>query len=135
MGDTIDKKASRMDVKTFNASQNIKYALRALHPADCTSRAIKVFHREDKHYTPIDSSLVNNMRHARSRQKAEQHSAREELQKEKDTFQINDEQKKTKKAVAESSVKAAKEGKAQHQSILEQAYKPIVMNDNNEFSE
>ena len=37
MGDTIDKKSNRMKVNTFNASQNIKYALQALHPAQCTA--------------------------------------------------------------------------------------------------
>ena len=81
MGDTIDKKSNWMKVETFNAIQNIKYALQALHPAECTPRAIKVLHRDNKHYSPTDSSVVTNMRLARSKQKAKQKAARDEGRK------------------------------------------------------
>ena len=47
MGDTIDQKDNLMKIDIFNAIQNIKYALPALHPAECTFRAIKVFHRDN----------------------------------------------------------------------------------------
>ena len=45
MGDTTERISNRMKVETFNAIQNIKYALQAFHPAGYTSRTIKVFHR------------------------------------------------------------------------------------------
>ena len=59
-GDTTNTKSNRMKVKTFNAIQNIKYVLQPLHPAVCISGEIKVFHRDNKHYSPNDSSLVTN---------------------------------------------------------------------------
>ena len=130
MGDTIDKKSNRMKVNTFNASQDIKYALQALHPAQCTSRAIKVFHRADKHYSPIDSSLVTNMRLARSRQKSEQAVEREEMRKRESSFQMSV-HGKTKKAVAAASAKIAEVSRMKHQEILEKAYKPNCPEPNN----
>ena len=124
MGDTTDKKSNRMKVESFNSIQNIKYALQALHPAEFTSRAIKVFHRDNKYYSPIDSSLVTNMRLAWSKQKVKQKAARDERKEKDGTFQIKDWKKKRKKDVAEASAKMAEEPHLKHQQVLEQAYKP-----------
>ena len=94
---TLDKKSNRMKFETFNAIQNIKCTLQALHPAECTSRAIKVFHRDNKHYSPIDSSQVTNMWLAQSKQKAKQKAAHDEREEKDGMFQIKDHKKKIKK--------------------------------------
>ena len=135
MGDTIDKKSNRMKVNTFNASQiynmlSKHYTQPHGHPAQCTSRAIKVFHRADKHYSPIDSSLVTNMRLARSRQKSEQAVERKEMRKRDSSFQMSV-HGKTRKAVAAASAKIAEVSRLKHQEILEKAYKPNCPEPNN----
>ena len=50
--------------------------MQALHSAESASRAIEVFHMDNKHYSRIDSPLVTNMPLARSKQKAKQKTAR-----------------------------------------------------------
>ena len=62
MCDVIDKKTNKMKDKIFSATQTIKYSLQAKHPGCCSSRAVKVFSRADKHYSPVNSALVTNMR-------------------------------------------------------------------------
>ena len=69
MGDLIDKKANRMCHCTYNAIQTVKYSMRVQCPNSSSSRSIQLFKRQDKHYTPVRSTLVNNMRNARSLQK------------------------------------------------------------------
>ena len=72
MCDVIDKKANKMKDKTFSATQTIKYSLQAKHPGCCSSRAVKVFSRADKHYSPVNSALVTDMRNAHAMQKSAQ---------------------------------------------------------------
>ena len=103
-----------MKVKIFNAIQNIKYPLQALHPAECTSRVIKVFHRDNKHYSPIDSSLVTNMQLAWSKPKAKQKAARDEREEKDGMFQIKGCKNKTKKDVREASAKMAEKACLKH---------------------
>ena len=79
-----------MKVKTFNAIQSIKYAQQALHPAEFTSRVIKVFHRSNKQYSSIELSLVTNTRLAWSKQKAKQKVACDGREDKDGTFQIKD---------------------------------------------
>ena len=113
-----------MKVETFKAIQTTKYVLQVLHPAECTSRVIKVFHRDNKHYSSIDLFLVINMRLARSKQKAKHKAACDEREEKDCTFQIKECRRKTKKDVAEAIAKMAEEACLKHQQILEQAYKP-----------
>ena len=113
-----------MKVETFKAIQTIKYVLQVLHPAECTSRVIKVFHRDNKHYSSIDLFLVINMRLARSKQKAKHKAACDEREEKDCTFQIKECRRKTKKDVVEATTKMAEEACLKHQQILEKAYKP-----------
>ena len=88
------------------------------------SRYFKGTINGNKHYSPIDSSLVNNMRLAPFEQKAKQKAVFDEREEKDGTFQIKDRKKKTKKDAAEVIAKMADKASLKHQQILEQAYKP-----------
>ena len=80
MGDVIDKKANRMCDRTYSAIQTVKYSLRAQCPNSSSSQSIQLFKRQSKHYTPVNSTLVNNMRNARALQKQTECLKRKQLQ-------------------------------------------------------
>ena len=80
MDDVIDKKANRMCDPTYSAIQTVKYYIRAQCSNFSSSRSIQLFKRQDEHYTPVSSSLVNNMRNAQSLQKQTQCLKRNQLQ-------------------------------------------------------
>ena len=79
-GGVIDKKTNRMYNRTYSAIQTVKYPMRDQCPNSSSSQSIQLFKRQDKHYTPVSSTLVNNMRNARSLQKQTQCLKRKELQ-------------------------------------------------------
>ena len=61
MGSIIDKKAGRINLETYSAIQGIKYVLKARHPLE-QNWCVKEFHREIRHYMPINPTLTRNMR-------------------------------------------------------------------------
>ena len=63
MGNIIDKKFGKINLKTYSAIQDIKYRLKACHPLE-QNRCVKEFHRETRLYTPINPTLPRNMRSA-----------------------------------------------------------------------
>ena len=79
---------------------------------------------DNKHYSPIDSSLVTNMQLAPFEQKAKQKAVFDEREEKDGTFQIKDRKKKTKRDAAEIIAKMADKASLKYQQILEQAQKP-----------
>ena len=79
-GGVIDKKTNRMCDRTYSVIQTVKYPMRDQCPNSSSSQSIQLFKRQDKHYTPVSSILVNNMRNARSLQKQTQCLKRKQLQ-------------------------------------------------------
>ena len=135
MGDMIDKKANRMCDCTYGAIQTVKYSMRAHCPNSSSSRSILLFKRQDKHYTPVSSTLVNNTRNARSLQKQTQCLKRKQLQ----DMDIEFEKEETRKQVVEENDNNVKESRAKFQKILDKAYKSKKVkskksvNDDNRF--
>ena len=76
---------------------------------------------DNKHYSPIDSSLVTNMRLAPFEQKAKQKAVFDEREEKDGTFQIKGRKKKTKRDAAEIIAKMADKTSLKYQQILEQA--------------
>ena len=124
MGDVIDKKANWMCNCIYSAIQNEKYSMRAQFPSSSSSRSIQLFKRQDKHYTPVSSTLVNNMRDTRSLQKQTQCLKKNQLQDMDIEFEKEmNHNKKTRKQVLEESDNNVKETRAKFQKILGKTYK------------
>ncbi|KAM9386326.1 uncharacterized protein KZ484_007857 [Pholidichthys leucotaenia] len=66
MGDIIDCKSTRMDNKTFSATQSVKYGLKARN-----ATALQHFRKKEVLHTPVDRNLCVNMRGAAKMQKEE----------------------------------------------------------------
>lgn len=63
MGSIIDKKAGRINLETYSAIQGIKYVLKARTEGPLEQNwCVKEFHREIRHYMPINPTLTRNMR-------------------------------------------------------------------------
>ena len=127
MSDVIDKKANRMKDKTFSSIQTIKYALQAKHPAPCSSRAVKVYRRTDTHYTPVDSALVTNMRHAYAMSRKTRDI---EMENEDKDLEVDKSNMKTKKMLVAENRELVLESQANHAQTLKKAYKPKKLADN-----
>ena len=69
MGDLINKKANWMPGRTYSTIQTEKYSVRAQCPNSSFHPKTQLFKRQNKHYTPVTSILVNNVRTAPSPQK------------------------------------------------------------------
>ena len=104
MGDVINKKANWMCNCIYSAIQNVKYSMWAQFPSSSSSRSIQLFKRQDKHYTPVSSTLVNNMRDTRSLQKQTQCLKKNQLQDMDIEFEKEmNHNKKTRKQVLEEN--------------------------------
>ena len=68
-GGVIDKKTNRMCDRTYSVIQTVKYPMRDQCPNSSSSQSIQLFKRQDKHYTPVSSTLANNVRNAYCLQK------------------------------------------------------------------
>ena len=90
MNNVIDAKSNRMDIKTFSSIQTIKYNLRAQ-----ATTSLKLFHRDDILYSPVDRPLSYHMQTASARKKKEE-KQRTEAKKAKQTSK-----KSAKKAAAD----------------------------------
>lgn len=124
MGDVIDAKSGRINMHTYSAYQNVKYALQARHPAAATSRSVNLFCRKQRLYTPVNPTLATNMRQAFSLYKAAQKKNNDEKLSKQEEFNVQEDESTTRKKLKVDNVKDSQEAQMRHQEILDAAYKP-----------
>ena len=122
MGDVIDKKSGRINMKTYSAVQDVKYALQARQPS-AKNRSINEFCRKDRLYSPVNPTLANNMRRAYSFYNADLDKKEEEKKKKQEEFQVKKDST-TRKMLKDSNATDAEEARIQHKKILDSAYNP-----------
>ena len=124
MGEVIDKKANRMCHPTYSVIQTVKYSMRTRCPNSSSFRSIQLFKRQDKHFTPVSTTLVNNMRNVCSLQKQTQCLKRKQVQDINIEFEKEmNYNKKTRKQVVEENGNNVKESRGKFQKILDKACK------------
>lgn len=71
MNNVTNAKTNRLDVKSFNAIQTIKYSLKSQHKT-----SLELYHRPDVHYSPVDKPLCYHIRTAYGRMNKEKKEAK-----------------------------------------------------------
>ena len=123
MGDILDKNSGRTNMTTYSAIQSIKYSLQARQPL-AKNRSVSMFSRKDRLYSPVDSKLTRNMRNAYELNNIEQEKKRDELQKRKELFEIDTNERITRDKLKENNSANAEAAKLEHAKILQLAYTP-----------
>ena len=63
MGNVVDASSGRMNMETYSAVQDIKYALKSRVPNE-DNKSVRMFHRNDRLFSPVDPTLSNSMRNS-----------------------------------------------------------------------
>ena len=121
MGDVIDKKSGRMNMETYSAFQDIKYGLKSRQPLT-DQRAVKVFSRKERLFTPIDPKLSTNMRNASKIHNRINRQRDKERKQRTDQFQMKNPNVTTAKRLKLDTVALADKGREDHQRVLAEAY-------------
>ena len=121
MGDVIDKKSGRMNMETYGAYQDIKYGLKSRQPSS-NQRAVKLFSRKERLFTPIDPKLSNNMRNASRTYNRINRQKRKEKEERIEQFEMENPTVTTAKKLKLDAVAYADKGRKDHQRVLAEAY-------------
>ena len=121
MGDVIDKNSGRMNMETYSAIQDVKYGLKTRKPLT-SNRAVKVFSRANRHFTPINPQLSNNMRKAYKKYNAVQKKNKEEEEELRKKFNVEHPKNTSAKKLKEDTAALAEKESREHQEILARAY-------------
>ena len=63
INNVIGQNSGRVNIETYGAIQDIKYALKTRKPYK-ENRSVKVFSHSDRLYSPVDPKISNGMRHS-----------------------------------------------------------------------
>ena len=63
MNNVIDQNSGRINMGTYGAIQDIKYALKTRKPCE-ENRLMKVFSGSDRLYSPVDPKISNGVMHS-----------------------------------------------------------------------
>lgn len=113
MGDIIDTQSSRMQIRTMNSIQTIKYGLKS-----AGKDAIQYFNRQDIVFDPVCPKLSNNCRTAWKKHQDEQAKNREELDMKKSVLAIKNDTVISKQKAKQLAIKAAKTARKEHRVTL-----------------
>ena len=109
MGEVIDVKSSRTNIKTYSAIQSIKYKLKAEGKS-----ATEFFRKADYLHDPVNPILVRNMTSANKRNKEEVKQAREAREKRLQELNVKKKVLSTKRRAKELSEQIAKKARIVH---------------------
>ena len=112
-----------MNMGTYGAIQDIKYALKTRKPCE-ENRSVKVFSRSHRLYSTVDPKISNGMRHSYLQLRQKRSEEKDKEKNRKEHFEITKIDQTTAKEMKENSATLAAHGRTKHQKIIDQAYKP-----------
>ena len=109
MNNMIDQNSGRMNMGTYGAIQDIKYALKTRKPCE-ENQSVKVFSCSDRLYSPGDPKILNGMRHSYLKLCQKRSEGKEKEKNRKEHFEITKINQTTAKEIKENSATLAAQG-------------------------
>ena len=122
MDNVVDPSSGRMNMETYSAVQDIKYALKSRAPNE-DNKSVRMFHRNDRLFSPVDPTLSNSMGNSYKTYKKTNKEKKDEKEKRKRKYKVMTDETTAKKLKMDA-VALADEAQTAHEIILKKAYKP-----------
>ena len=87
INNVIGQNSGRMNIETYGAIQDIKYALKTRKPCK-ENRSVKVFSHSDRLYSPVDPKISNGMRHSYLKLRQKRSVEKEKKRNSKNTLRL-----------------------------------------------
>ena len=113
MSNMSDQNSGRVNMGTYGAIQDIKYALKTRKPCE-EDRSVKVFSRSDRLYSPVDPKISNGMSHSYLKLRQKRIEEKEKEKNRKEHFENTKIDQAAAKEMKENSATLTAQGRTEH---------------------